>query len=109
MDVLEVDEPSLGLERRDVANAARAELVLCEVVEYRLVANAGGLLYRGFRLGVAQCELVDRHVVRRDVIEQVALYPLLIEPSRPRDLTARFSGSRLRGRRPGRYTFCPGG
>ena len=80
VDVLEVDEPSLGLERRDVSNTARAELVLCKVVENRLVARASGLLDRGFRLGVAQCEIVDRHVIRRDFIEQVALYPLLKLP-----------------------------
>ncbi len=86
MDVLEVDEPFLGLERRDVANTARAELVLCKVVEYRLVASAGGLLDRGFRLGVAQCKIVDRHVVRHDVIEQVALYPLLKIPQAGADL-----------------------
>lgn len=53
MDVSEVDEPSFGLERRDVANTARAELVPCKVVEYRLVARASALLDGGFRLVVA--------------------------------------------------------
>lgn len=33
---------------------------------------------------------------------------LFIEPFRPRDLTARFSGARLRGRRSGQHAFCPG-
>lgn len=35
-------------------------------------------------------------------------FTLFIEPSRQRDLTARFSGARLRGHRSGQHTFCPG-
>lgn len=34
-------------------------------------------------------------------------FTLFIEPSRPRDLTARFSGSYLRRHRFGQHTFCP--
>ncbi len=36
-------------------------------------------------------------------------FTLFIEPSRPRGLTARFSGACLRGRRSGQHTFRPSG
>ena len=72
-DFLQVDEPFLGIKGGDTAYSLRAEFICSKKIEDCLVGGSSGLFHGSLCFSVTRCEFVDCHIVRRDLIKQIAL------------------------------------